>query len=62
MAAGKALAFAGPLVFGSISVAAGSQRPAILSIGVFFVVGIVVLAFVDEKKGKAASLVPVDAG
>jgi MFS transporter, UMF1 family len=58
--AGKALAFLGPLVFGSISAATGSQRPAILSIAIFFVVGIVVLAFVDEEKGKAASLVPVD--
>jgi MFS transporter, UMF1 family len=58
--AGKALAFAGPLVFGSISASTGSQRPAILSIGIFFVIGIVVLAFVDEKKGKAASLVPID--
>jgi UMF1 family MFS transporter len=58
--AGKALAFLGPLVFGSISAATGSQRPAILSIAVFFVVGMVVLAFVDEKKGKAASLIPVD--
>jgi MFS transporter, UMF1 family len=58
--AGKALAFLGPLVFGSISAATGSQRPAILSIGIFFVVGIVMLAFVDEAKGKAASLVPVD--
>jgi UMF1 family MFS transporter len=59
--AGKALAFLGPLVFGWISATTGSQRPAILSIAVFFVVGIVVLATVDEAKGKAASRIPVDA-
>ena len=59
--AGKALAFLGPLVFGTISAATGSQRPAILSIGIFFVVGMVVLSFVDEAKGKAASRIPVDA-
>ena len=57
--AGKALAFLGPLVFGSVSYATGSQSPAVLSIAVFFVVGIVVLAFVDERKGKEAARVPV---
>ena len=59
--AGKALAFLGPLVFGTMSSITGSQRPAILSVGVFFVVGIVVLAFVDERKGKEAARVPVEA-
>ena len=57
--AGKALAFLGPLVFGTISKATGSQRPAILSIGIFFVAGIVALSFVDERAGKAASRIPV---
>ena len=57
--AGKALAFLGPLVFGAISSATGSQRPAILSIGVFFVVGIILLSFVDEKAGKEAAKIPV---
>lgn len=60
--AGKALAFLGPLVFGAISQTTGSQRPAILSIGVFFVVGIILLSFVDEKAGKEAAKVPVTAG
>jgi len=59
--AGKALAFLGPLVFGTVSQATGSQRPAILSIGAFFVVGIVLLSFVDEKKGKEAAKIPVEA-
>lgn len=57
--AGKALAFLGPLIFGSISSATGSQRPAILAIGIFFVVGMIVLSFVDEKRGKEAARIPV---
>ncbi|HZS05033.1 MAG TPA: MFS transporter [Blastocatellia bacterium] len=58
--AGKALAFLGPLVFGTVSRTTGSQRPAILSIAAFFIVGMILLWFVDEKKGKEASLVAVD--
>lgn len=58
--AGKAVAFVGPLLFGIISHQTGSQRMAILSVGLFFVVGMVLLARVDEAKGKAASLLPVD--
>lgn len=59
--AGKALAFLGPLVFGTVSQATGSQRPAILSIAIFFIVGIILLSFVDEQKGKDAARIPVDA-
>jgi MFS transporter, UMF1 family len=57
--AGKALAFLGPLIFGLISNATGSQRPAILAIGAFFIVGMIVLSFVDEKRGKEAAKIPV---
>jgi UMF1 family MFS transporter len=57
--AGKALAFLGPLVFGTISTMTGSQRPAILSIGIFFVIGIILIARVDEARGKAASRIPI---
>ena len=57
--AGKALAFLGPLLFGAISSRTGSQRPAILAIGVFFVVGMVLLSRVDEKRGKEAALIPI---
>ena len=53
--AGKALAFLGPIIFGTISQTTGSQRPAILSIGAFFVVGAILLAFVSEKRGKEAA-------
>jgi UMF1 family MFS transporter len=59
--AGKALAFLGPIVFGTVSQATGSQRPAILSVGVFFVVGMILLSFVNEKRGKEASRIPVHA-
>jgi UMF1 family MFS transporter len=40
---GKSSAIAGPLVFGMISSTFGSQRPAILSIAAFFVIGLVLL-------------------
>ncbi len=59
--AGKATAFLGTIIFGSISAYFGSQRPAILSIGGFFIVGMILLSFVNEKRGKAASLIPVHA-
>jgi UMF1 family MFS transporter len=54
--AGKALAFIGPLLFGMVSQRTGSQRPAVLSVGVFFLVGMLLLSFVDEKRGKAAAI------
>ena len=57
--AGKALAFLGPILFGVISQVTGSQRPAILSIGAFFIVGAFLLSFVDEKRGKEAAKIPV---
>lgn len=57
--AGKALAFVGPLAFGEISAAAGSQRPAILAISAFFVLGAIILSFVNEARGKAAARIPV---
>jgi MFS transporter, UMF1 family len=43
---GKSSAVAGPLVFGMISATFKSQRPAILSIAAFFVIGLVVLSSV----------------
>jgi UMF1 family MFS transporter len=58
--AGKALAFLGPLIFGVISRTTGSQRPAILAIGLFFVVGMVLLSQVDEERGRAAARLSVD--
>lgn len=40
---GKTSAIAGPLVFGWISVATGSQRPAVLAVGGFFLVGLLLI-------------------
>ncbi len=57
--AGKALAFLGPIIFGVVSSQTGSQRPAILSIGAFFVIGMILLSFVNEKRGKEASRHPI---
>ncbi|MBN8546925.1 MAG: MFS transporter [Ignavibacteria bacterium] len=50
---GKSSAILGPLVFGLISSATGSQRYAILSLLFFFVAGIIVLAFVKEENAAA---------
>ena len=41
---GKTSAILGPLLFGQVSAAFGSQRPAILSIALFFAAGLAVLA------------------
>jgi MFS transporter, UMF1 family len=59
--AGKAGAFAGPAIFGFLSWLLGSQRPAILSVAVFFIVGMIILARVNEARGKQAALTPVEA-
>ena len=40
---GKSSAVMGPLVFGMVSSAFGSQRPAILSVSIFFIVGLLLL-------------------
>ena len=43
----------GPLLFGVMNQVFGSLRPAILSLIFFFVVGLIVLPFVNEKKAIA---------
>ncbi|OGW26721.1 MAG: hypothetical protein A2X59_09445 [Nitrospirae bacterium GWC2_42_7] len=40
---GKSSAVAGPLVFGGLSYAFGSQRPAILAVSAFFIIGLVII-------------------
>lgn len=47
--AGRTSSVLGPLVFGYVSSAAGSQRPAILSIGLFFLIGLITLIPVRDK-------------
>lgn len=49
---GKSSAILGPLAFGAISYATGSQRIAILSIAFFFVVGMAILRFVKDPSHK----------
>jgi MFS transporter, UMF1 family len=58
--AGKLAAIIGPLSYGLITyMTAGNHRLAMLSTGFFFVVGLVMLATVDERRGRAAAM---DAG
>jgi UMF1 family MFS transporter len=45
---GKSSAIIGPLVFGFVSYFTGSQRLAIISISIFFVIGLFVLVKVKE--------------
>lgn len=53
---GKTSAMAGPILFGSMSTIYGSQRPAILSIALFFIVGLIILQYV--KSGGPEDLKP----
>lgn len=43
---GKTSAIIGPLLFGYISATTGSQRPAILTVSIFFLIGLILLQFV----------------
>ena len=49
---GKASAVIGPIVFGVLSDIFGSQRPAIWALAVFFVIGLVMLRRVNEKRAE----------
>jgi UMF1 family MFS transporter len=53
--AGKGAYAVGPLLFGWISSASGSQRTAALANGVFFVLGFLGLFLIDERRGRAAA-------
>ncbi|PKL52155.1 MAG: MFS transporter [Nitrospira bacterium HGW-Nitrospira-1] len=44
--AGKSSAIMGPLLFGAVSSAFGSQRPAILAVSVFFIAGLLIIRHV----------------
>jgi UMF1 family MFS transporter len=50
---GKITAFAGPLLLGAVTSAAGSQRAGVATVVAFFVVGAVLLAGVSEPRGIA---------
>ncbi len=47
---GKSSAIVGPFVFGMVSYLTGSQRFALSSIGIFFIIGLGILNFVDDNK------------
>jgi UMF1 family MFS transporter len=53
--AGKAAYTVGPLIFGAISSASGSQRIAILSTALFFLAGFLGMARIREARGQAAA-------
>jgi MFS transporter, UMF1 family len=63
--AGKLAAVVGPLVYGSVTYfSGGNQRQALLSTCVFFIVGLLLLLTVDERRGRNAARTPgaVDVG
>jgi UMF1 family MFS transporter len=53
---GKAIAFMGPLLLGIVTEAFQSQRVGMATILIFFVIGGLLLATVDEREGKARAL------
>lgn len=52
---GKFAAVVGPLVYGEVTAWTGSQRWAIVSMAVFFAIGLVALQPVNEQRGMAAA-------
>lgn len=54
---GKSAAVVGPLLMGTISMKTGNPRLSILSIGVLFVSGALILMAVNEKEGRLAAVV-----
>jgi UMF1 family MFS transporter len=52
---GKITAFMGPLLFGAVSGALGSQRPAVATVVFLLLVGGLVLRSVDEAEGIRAA-------
>jgi UMF1 family MFS transporter len=52
---GKFAAIVGPIVYGEVTAWTGSQRWAIVSMAIFFVVGLLALQLVDESRGTAAA-------
>jgi UMF1 family MFS transporter len=55
---GKVAAVVGPLVYGEVTAWTGSQRWAILSMAVFFAVGLLVFQAVNEQRGIEAASEP----
>ena len=53
---GRVASILGPLVYGEIARITGEQKWAILSVVLFFIVGVIILQTVDEEKGKMMAL------
>jgi UMF1 family MFS transporter len=53
--AGKAAYACGPLIFGFVSALSGSQRAAVWVNGAFFLIGLVAMFAVDERRGRATA-------
>ena len=53
--AGKGAFIVGPFIFGALSSASGSQRMAIGINALFFVAGLIGMAWIDERRGLAAA-------
>jgi UMF1 family MFS transporter len=53
--AGKASSILGPLVFGWVSLQTGNQRLAVVTVGLFFLAGLILLSTVNEAEGIAAA-------
>jgi UMF1 family MFS transporter len=52
---GKVSAVVGPLLYGTVAAWAGSERPAVLSLVLFFLAGLGLLLLVDVPRGRAAA-------
>jgi UMF1 family MFS transporter len=52
---GKFAAIIGPVVYGEVTAWTGSQRSAIVSMAVFFLIGLMLIQFVDERRGIATA-------
>ena len=55
----KAASIFGPLTYGAVTwMFAGNHRLGILTVGAYFVAGLLLLAGVDVARGRAAALAP----
>lgn len=52
---GKFAAVIGPVVYGEVTAWTGSQRWAVLSMALFFIIGLLVFQRVDEERGMEAA-------
>jgi len=53
---GRLASILGPLVYGEIARITGNQKWAILAVGLFFILGAIILQTVNEEKGKLTAL------